>query len=163
MACYQHLEFSGCGAIGLGERNLEWILGTTYQGQFLKGFDEKGITDRGVSIGLDPRFFIQCLNDTSKIQVRANSRELLEKAFEEHAIVPEDRAKISALFDVGKMNETEIRGKCIEIRPYMSGLFDAWSESAMKNFTLTSVGIAIGHANIKRLVGEFADLSIWIN
>ena len=27
----------------------------------------------------------------------------------------------------------------------------------------TSVGIAIGHANIKRLVGEFANLSIWIN
>jgi hypothetical protein len=28
---------------------------------------------------------------------------------------------------------------------------------------LTSVGISIGHANIKRLVGEFAKLSIWIN
>lgn len=44
-----------------------------------------------------------------------------------------------------------------------SGLFETWSESAMKNFTLTSVGIAIGYANIKRLVGEFANLSIWIN
>ncbi len=77
--------------------------------------------------------------------------------------MPEDRAKIGALFDVEKMNDTEIKVKCIEIRPYMSGLFETWSESAIKNFTLTSVGIAIGHANIKRLVGEFADLSIWIN
>jgi len=33
----------------------------------------------------------------------------------------------------------------------------------MKKFTLTSLGIAIGHANIKRLIGEFANLSIWIN
>jgi uncharacterized protein YyaL (SSP411 family) len=74
-----------------------------------------------------------------------------------------DRAKISELFDVGKMNDTEIKEKCIAVRPYMSGLFETWSESAMKNFTLTSVGIAIGHANIKRLVGEFANLSIWIN
>ena len=49
------------------------------------------------------------------------------------------------------------------IRPYMSGVFETWSESAMKNLTLTSVGIAIGHANIKRLVGEFSNLSIWIN
>lgn len=163
MACYQHLEFSGCGAIGLGERSLESILGITYQGQFLKGFDEKEIADRGVSIGLDQRFFMPCLNDRAKLQVRANNKELLDKAFEAHAITPEDRSKITTLFDVGKMNDAEIKDKCIEIRPYMAGLFETWSGSAMKSFTLTSVGIAIGHANIKRLVGEFANLSIWIN
>jgi len=163
MACYQHLEFSGSGAIGLGERSLENILGMTYQGQFLKGFEEKEIIDRGISIGLDPRLFMLCLNDPSKLQVRANSKELLDKALEEYAILAEDRAQLHALFDLGKMNDPEIKDKCIEIRPYMSNLFETWSESAMKNFTLTSVGIAIGHANIKRLVGEFANLSIWIN
>lgn len=163
MTCYQHLEFSGCGAIGLGARNLESILGTTYQGQFLKGFDEKEVVDRGISIGLDQRFFIPCLNDPTKLQVRANSKDLLDKVFEEYAISSEDCAKITDLFDVGKMNDAEIKDKCIEISPYMAGLFETWSGSAMKNFTLTSVGIAIGHANIKRLVGEFANLSIWIN
>jgi hypothetical protein len=163
LACYQHLEFSGCGSIGLTAQSLESIMGKTYQGQFLKGFDEKEVTDRGVSTGLDPRFFIRCLNDPSKVQVRANNKELLEKVFETYAITSEDQAKISALFDVGKMNDTEIKEKCIEIRPYMAGLFETWSDSAMKNFTLTSVGIAIGHANIKRLTGEFANLSIWIN
>jgi hypothetical protein len=56
------------------------------------------------------------------------------------------------------MNDSEIKDKCIEISPYMSTLFETWSGSAMKNFTLTSVGIAIGHANIKRLVGEFIHL-----
>jgi hypothetical protein len=163
MACYQHLEFTGCGAIGIGALELASQLGETYQGQFLKGFDEKEVTNRSISIGLDSRFFVQCLNDPTKVQVRANSKELLGKAFEAHAIGPEDRAKISALFDAGKMNATEIKEKCIQIRPYMAELFEVWSESAMKNFTLTSVGIAIGHANIKRLVGEFANLSIWIN
>ncbi len=163
MACYQHLEFSGCGAIGLGARNLESIFGANYQGQFLKGFDVKEIANRQISIGFDHRFFIPCLNDSSTIQVRANSEDHLKRAFEEHGIAPEDRAKIVQLFGVNKMADTEIRDKCIQIRPYMSGLFEVWSESVMKNFTLTSVGIAIGHANIKRLVGEFADLSIWIN
>lgn len=163
IACYQHLEFSGSGASGLGKINLESILGMTYQGQFLKGFEEKEIIDRSISIGLDERFFMPCLNDPSKLQVRANSKELLDKALEEYAILAEDRAQIHALFDLGKMNDSEIKDKCIEIRPYMSNLFETWSESAMKNFTLTSVGIAIGHANIKRLVGEFANLSIWIN
>ena len=163
IASYQHLEFSGSGAIGLGERSLESILGINYQRQFQKGFEEKEIIDRSISIGLDQRFFIPCLNDPSKLQVRANSKELLDKALEECAILAEDRAQIHALFDLGKMNDSEIKDKCIEIRPYMSTLFETWSESAMKNFTLTSVGIAIGHANIKRLVGKFANLSIWIN
>jgi hypothetical protein len=162
-ACYQHLEFCGCGAIGIGHRGLESILGTTYQGLFLKGFDEKEIAERSISLGPDPRFFVPCINDPSKKQVRAINKESLDKAFEAYSIASEDRAKISALFDVAKMSDTEIRTKCIENRPYMSGLFDVWSESAMKNFTLTSVGIAIGHANIKRLAGEFANLSIWIN
>jgi hypothetical protein len=163
IACYQHLEFSGSGAIGLGTANLESILGMVYQGQFLKGFEEKEIVDRNISIGLDPRFFIPCLNDSSKLQVRANNKELLDKALEECAILAEDRAKIQGLFDLGKMDDSEIKDKCIEIRPYMSTVFETWSASVMKNFTLTSVGIAIGHANIKRLVGEFSDLSIWIN
>ncbi|MEX0804235.1 MAG: LPO_1073/Vpar_1526 family protein [Candidatus Binatia bacterium] len=163
MACYQHLEFSGCGAVGLGEHSLESILSATYQGLFLKGFDEKEVANHGVSIGLDPKFFMPCLNDGSKLQVRATNKQMLDKAFEAYSVTADDRNKISALFDAAKMNDVEVKAKCIEIRPFMSQLFDVWSESVMKNFTLTSVGIAIGHANIKRLVGEFANLAIWIN
>jgi hypothetical protein len=164
VACYQHLEFSGCGSIAsLGQKLLVDLLGRTYQGLFLKGFDKQEITDRGVSIGPDARFFAICLNDPSKVQVRAINKEYLEKVLEANAISPEDRAKITALFDVGKMDHAEIKNKCIELRPYMSGLFETWSESAMKSFSLTSVGIAIGHANIKRLAGEFTNLSVWIN
>ncbi len=162
-ACYQHLEYSGCGTIGRNKISLEFILGITYQGLFLKGFDEIMIADKDISIGLDTKFFKPCLNDPTKIQVRANSIELLEKALDEQQIIPEDRTKIIELFNAGKMNDDEIKSICIEIRPYMEELFEVWSVSAMKEFTLTSVGIAIGHANIKRLVGEFSNLSIWIN
>jgi len=162
-ACYQHLEFSGCGSVGIGAVALESALSRTYQGLFLNGFDEQEVVNRGVSIGMDPRFFTRCLNEASKVQVNALNKGTLDNALEANLVSSEDRAKISALFDVGKMSDAEVRAKCVEIRPYMSGLFDTWSESAMKNFTLTSVGIAIGHANVKRLVGEFANLSIWIN
>ena len=162
-ACYQHLEFTGCGSVQMGEITLENILEQTYPGQFLKGFDQSEITNREVSIGLDQRFFIPCLNDPTKFQVRANNKTILEQNLEANDIKPEDRAKIVALFDVGKMSQPEIREKCIAIRPFMESVFDTWSNSPMKSFTLTSVGMAIGHANIKRLVGEFASLSIWIN
>lgn len=160
---YQHLEFTGCGSIQMGEISLEQCLESHYQGQFLKGFDIEEIANRGVSVGHDQRFFIPCLNDTTKFQVRANNRESLEKYLDANGLTPDDKSKIIGLFDLNKMSHAEIRDKCIAIRPYMAGVFDVWSDSPMKSFTLTSVGIAIGHANLKRLVGEFANLSIWIN
>ena len=163
MTCYQHLEYASCGAIGTGAWSLEYYLRDKYRGLFQKGFDAKEVTDRGVSIGVDPRFFMRCLNDPSKMQVHAGNKELLDENLEAHAISQEDCAKIIELFDLAKMNDSEVREKIVEIKPDMAGLFETWSGSAMKNFTLTSVGIAIGHANIKRQVGEFADLSIWIN
>lgn len=162
-SCYQHLEFSGCGSIGIGGSSLEGILGTVYQGHFLKGFDQTEIATREITVGLDSRFFIPCLNDPSKWQVKANSKETLEKHLDTQGLSQEDRNKIVELFDLGKMSEPEIKEKLIAIRPYMADVIETWTNSAMRTFTLTSVGMAIGHANIKRLIGEFASLSIWIN
>ena len=162
-ASFQHLEFTGCGSVGLSQLSLETILGTVYQGQFLKGFEVADISERKVSVGLDPRLFIKCLNDPGKVQVRANSHENLDKLMEQTSIPAEDRPRIKGLFDHNKMSDEELRAKTVEIRPYMAELFDAWTSSPLKQLTLTSVGIAIGHANVKRLVGEFTDLSTWIN
>ncbi|WP_099610027.1 MULTISPECIES: LPO_1073/Vpar_1526 family protein [Vibrio] len=162
-ASYQHLQFSGCGSVSMGSISLEQIIGETYQGLFLKGFDIQEIANREISIGQSHDFFIPCLNDREKWQVRANSKEILEKKMETLNVPQTDRPKILALFNQGKMNNQEIKSKCIEIRPYMENVFDVWADSDMQSFSLTSVGISIGHANLKRLVGEFANLSIWIN
>jgi hypothetical protein len=161
-AGYQHLQFSGCGSTGLAGNSLEGILGATYQGLFLKGFDQSEIESRAISVGLDSRFFIPCLNDPTKLQVDANSKEILEKHLDTQELSLEDRAKILQLFDLGRMSEPEIKETLIAIRPYMAEVLETWSNSPMQTFTLTSVGIAIGHANIKRLIGEFASLSLWI-
>lgn len=164
ISCYQHLEFSSCGSINtLSSSKLEKNLGTTYQGLFLKGFDPDEITKRNLSIGMDPRFFIPCENDTSKMQVNAINIEMLEEMIDKAGLVDADKKQLLSLFDLNKMSDDEIKQKCIEIRPYMDTLFDIWNNSYMSRFTLTSVGIAIGHANIKRSTGEFSDLSIWIN
>ena len=145
-SCYQHLVYTGCGSISIGEIKLETVLSSTYTGIFYKGFDSDEIIKNAISIGNDPRIFGKCLNDNSKLQ-----------------ILDEDKQKIMSLYQQYKMNEQEIKLKCISLRNYMSNIFDVWDNSSMKNTTLTSVGITIGHGNLKRLIGEFADLSIWIN
>lgn len=75
-----------------------------------------------------------CLNDPSKLQVRANNKEALQKSFEEHKVPLEDRTKITELFDGGKMDNIEVKNKCIGIRPYMSELFETWSGSEISDW-----------------------------
>lgn len=161
-AGYQHLEFAGCGSILIGS-TLEEVLGNNYQGLFVKGFDQSELANRAISVGLDSRLFIPCLNDQSKLQVKSLNKDGAEKYLETSGVSQEDRAKILGLFDIGKMSPSEIKDKVITIRPYMAQLFEVWNDSEMQSFNLTSVGMAIGHANIKRFIGEFASLAIWIN
>ncbi len=164
-AAFQHLEFSRCGSLmSLQERKIEQIFGITYGGLFVKGIEAAELDKMEISLDSYNQYFISCLNDNTKLQVKALSQEALEKLLKENIVMPEDiKSKIIQLFNTNKMTDDEIKQKVIVLRPYMSQVFDAWTTSSMKSFTLTSVGIAIGHANIKRLSGEFADLRIWIN
>lgn len=162
-ASFQHLEFAGCGTRRTSEANLERLLGIIYKGMFAKGFDKSEIDSKQITIGSNNRYFISCLNDNTKLQVNATSEEVLKALFEEDQIGEEDRKKIIELFNLNVMSDNEIMDFCIKLRPYMQGIFDKWNSSPMNAFNLTSVGIAIGHANIKKLRGNFTDLSIWIN
>jgi len=46
--------------------------------------------------------------------------------------------------------------------PEAAELFDVWENSWLKNLTLTSVGLALGHGCWRRLTGTAAPLRIWI-
>lgn len=160
-SCYRHLDYSGCGSALLGG-GLAKLIRNNYQGLFFVGFEATEVAVREISLGIDTRFFIPCLNNPNKLQVNALNKLLLEKSFMEHSIDPTDREKILALFIEGQNSDTEVEEKCISIRPYMENVFSVWNSSDMQSFSLTSVGMAIGHANIKRFIGEFTTLSEWI-
>lgn len=160
---YQHLEFCGCASKKPLPARLEFIIGSTYQGFFMKGFEKNEISKRGISDALSSEFFIPCMNDKSLYQVSRLNKDILEKNLGLFEMSLAERKDILELFEMNKMSEDEIKAKCIEIRPYMADLFDIWSSSYMRFLTLTSVGIAIGHANVKRSIGKFSDLSNWIN
>ncbi len=162
-SCFQHLVFTGCGSISMGQISLEEIFKRVYPGLFKKGFDPVRFDEVGISAEDKGHFFIVCLNDPNKFQVNTIDMEALESKFTTYSVSPENKQKILTLYNEGGMNATEIKTKVVELSPFMEKVFDSWSASTMKNFELSSVGIAIGHANIKRLAGEFSNLSIWIN
>lgn len=162
-ASFQHLQFAGCGAVQVTNSTVETLLGSAYHGLFVKGFEASDVEKHGLKIGQYPNLFLGCLNDASKMQVAALNVGVLKQKMASDSVSEKDAQRMTNLFNLNKMSGDEIKAKCIQIRPYMEGVIDAWNSSNMKSFVPTSVGIAIAHANIKRIRGEFADLSIWIN
>jgi hypothetical protein len=161
-ATYQHLEFAGCGSIGPKGRGLDHALVFYYPGLFSKGFELREAESVLHILGKD--FLMVCINDSSKLQIKCLDDEQLKGIIDHTGVEGEQRALINSLYSKNRMDAQEVRKKCVALRPYMETVFSCWDDSDMGGFTLTSVGMAIGHANIKKAIGrEFADLSIWIN
>ena len=162
-SCYQHLEFTGCGSISMGASSIGGILRQRYGGVFSKGFTPEELTNKEIDIAVESPIFAKCLHDEGKLQINAISEEVLRSEAQRHGIDQQNTNKLVGLNNSTLMNDNEIRDFLVGLRPYMKNVFDVWEGSFMKNMSLTSVGIAIGHANLKRHIGEFTDLSIWIN
>ncbi|SHM37241.1 LPO_1073/Vpar_1526 family protein [Fibrobacter sp. UWB7] len=162
-AAYEHLEYAGCGTVQIGSIELSQVWQTGYQGIFSKGFNNENFDIGKLSPESISKFIMKCMNDPTKYQIRALSLKELNKKIAAESVSENEANYIRELFGKNKMTPDEMKAKIVEIRPYMADFYDIWEKSSMKSFQLTSVGIAIGHANLRKSLGNFADLSIWIN
>jgi|SRR3990172_1082950 len=162
-ACYQHLEYSGCGSIGIGSVDIAEPFRINYPGLFSGGFLVEGLAARGIAVSTESPLFMRCLHYSERLQVNAMNEQVLRDEASKLGIANIDTDKLVSLAKESLMNHEEVKQYLAQARPYMKTIIDVWENSPMKNFTLTSVGIAIGHANVKKNLGEFTDLSIWIN
>lgn len=162
-ACYQHLEYSGCGTVGIGSVDLASVFSRNYGGLFSKGFEDSKFQSKQCAIPASHAIFLPCLNDATRRQVNGINEDVIRSEGKRLALTENDIGKLVALHNETLMSADEIKKRVIDIRPYMERVFKIWADSNMNHFTLTSVGIAVGHANIKKNVGEFTDLAIWIN
>jgi hypothetical protein len=159
---YQHLEFSGCGSVSLGSNNIEKNLLTTYKGIFSKGFTKEQFESGGLTLERFKNLICPCINDNEKFQLAVIDDEVLEEKAKQNDFTIEEINSLKPFFNNYQMNITEAKAKIIEQDDYLSNLFDVWDTSSLKNLTLTSVGIAIATANLRRKTGITLDLGIWI-
>lgn len=159
---YQHLEFTGCGSRSPLFASLQEQFQTNYPGLFHRGYTDEEMSSLCLSQKLKDTVFIPCLADSSKKQFAFTALQVLISHLESE-LTPEDEIERAVdLYKNNVMSESIVKEICINIRPYMSELFKKFETSDVSAFNLTSVGIAIAHANIKRRIPEFPDLSVWI-
>jgi hypothetical protein len=149
--------------VGLISRDLSTVFRTLYGGLFSKGFDEPQLQRKQFSIPSSHPIFIPCVNDSTRRQVNAINEEDVLCECKNLGISGKDVQKLVRLHKEMLMNNDEIRTTICHDRPFMGKVFEIWDTSNMRSFSLTSVGIAIGHANVKKSLGEFTNLERWIN
>lgn len=163
-AAYQHMQFAGCGSVQLMTAPFVDVIFNSYRGLFSTGFDEAEVLTLGLRQQELERLFCRCTCDPLKVQTKGLQKVDLEGVLDDIRVTGELKTKVLELFDRNPMPMDQVRESIVQLRPYMSDLIAAWDQSPMSSFSLTSVGMAIGHANVKRMVSDtFADLSIWIH
>lgn len=165
-SCYQHLEFCGCGTIQISEVNIETVFQKSYSGIFFKGLSKEKLNStlesKSFQTLLNSRLITKSLHDKKLFQINAIDYENFRKTAKKLEFSDNEINKLINLQKSNCMNEEEIKDFLIELNETMKIIFDYWDNSPLKNMTLTSVGIAIAQANIRRKTNIVFDLDIWI-
>lgn len=162
-ACYQHLEYVGCASIQPFVNKLEeFYFKGNYSGLFFKGFTKE---DFIAAVGGKEEYLPllrPCLHNSELFQINALNSTITEQMATK---IGADSAVTSAIQSFNSkylMSDQEVKEYLLQTHESMNMVFDYWEGSNLNRMTLTSVGIALATANLKRRTGETTDLSIWI-
>ena len=159
---YQHLEFAGCGSISLGSSQIESTLLMTYKGLFCKGFTKEQIENTTIPFENQKSLIVTCLQDSTKLQLAAIDEEVLEQKATAIGLSVDQINLLKPFLNNYQMNADEAKVFLKQQGDFINVLFDVWDNSPLQNMTLTSVGIAVATANLRRKTGISVDLGIWI-
>ena len=161
-SAYQHLEYAGCGSIGIGQRNIGKLYRELYPGLFSKGFTAEEVEKLGLTKEERSKYITACLHDNDLLQVAALDEETIDKWETTNQLESTKREELKSLNRRFTMSEEEAREYLSSTQPFMIDFIKLWEETNLTNLNLTSVGIAIAHANVKRKTGMSTDLQIWL-
>jgi hypothetical protein len=157
---FDHLVHARCGTISMGSISLAEVFQRAYPGLW-----QRGIPRDDPAIGkLQP--YAKSILVTSEhapdlLRVNAGTEARLQTWFKELRISVDDQQTLTELFSRPKFDTGRIREICTAAAPHFTQLFKIWDETEMKHFSVSNIGIAIGHANISR-TEKFDALSTWI-
>lgn len=160
---YTHAEYLGCGHVRAGSYGkLEQHLRDTYKVYFSNGFTKQELDDLiGTEVN-QQGLVIRCFHDPEKLQIGVLDDEALGKVANKNGVSEEVITKLKKLFESSTKPAHEVKSILISEVPEFNKVFEVWESSPFDQFELTSVGIAIAHANYRRKIGDTMDLSIWI-
>ena len=161
-SCYQHLEYAACASIQDGRIELFEILRRTYSSIFHHGFPDEEINRAGFDVR-DLADMLAPAYEGSMLHrfVALNERELRDVCKQRGFDAKQTDALVH-LIGTNLMQDHDVLKILTAIDSRVNRLVDVWNDSPLGQITLTTVGIAIAVANIRRRFGVSFDLKNWI-
>jgi hypothetical protein len=157
---FWHMQAQACGSIEMGHVDMIANFRSKYGGVLGDGFSRQQLEDHlpdGKKNALD-NFVIPSLNEPTKLQPNAIRFEVWKEATAATGLSENELRNVWNVFE----NTIDPFKRITELDPELAEIFNVWRSTAVKQFSLTSIGIAIGHANAARVVGFDAPLNVWI-
>lgn len=162
-AQFQHIEYAGCGSIGIGGWNLIEIYRQEYSFLFLNLIEKAKIED----LNLPEEIKVEILRldiTEDKYFVKMRNKTDLEKYLKDRGLKEEMVTQFLSLYERNIKNIDEVKKKIQDETDIGKELVDLWEGRAnISHLSLTSVGIAIGASYFEQTVGQKVDIDIWIN
>ena len=165
-ASYMYIQAQSCGAIEEFPRELVLWLRASYFGIFSGGFESEHLarffSEDRIKEMRSNQLIIPCINDPTKLQLNVLNRKSFEDREEVRQMPKNEQDNLWSIFDSSVWNGEAFFANVEPVYPDIRTLKSLWDDTALKQISLTTIGIAIGHANISRLYGFSPDLGIWL-
>ncbi len=159
---FQHIEYAGCGSIGISSWDVLNIHKQQYSFLFLNLVEKEQVDNLNFPAEIKKEVVV--LNQKEdKYFVRFKNKTDLENYIKEKEIDDEIGKKFVSIYESHIKNNEEIKKKITEETSEGKELLELWEKSNIKHLSLTSVGIAIGASYFEQTTHEKIDISIWIN
>jgi len=161
-SAYQHLEYAGAATHNAVKIEAHVLLTRNYPGLFRMGLTELDLEEVGLSEEARSALIVPSQRNPTLHQVNAATPGEIDSLCQRFGLGTDEAEKLKNLQRRRPVPAAELRAELIAALPWMAQLFELWDSTPIPNLTLTSVGMAIAHANIKKRTGRDFDLSIWI-
>lgn len=155
----QHLIYTSCGTESISSRTIIQGLRQDYPGLLSKGFSKEILEQQA----LPTEICTQVIKKEGEMfYVKFSSEEELEEYCKKESVNKDIKNKLNRLLNNYTLSEQEINDKLKREFPELLDFSSVYEKARLGHFNLSSVGISIGYANIKKNYPTFTDLSIWI-
>jgi len=159
---FQHIEYAGCGSIGIGTWDAIKTFRLQHSFLFMKPISKESIEALNIpenikaeTLAIDPKGGVYVIRFRNKID--------LEKYLTEKSSDQEANKRFLSFYESNIKNNNEVKEKISKETDIGKDIIDLLEKTSLKHLSLTSVGIAIAITYFEQTVGQKIDVDIWIN
>lgn len=159
---FQHIEYTGCGSIGIGSWDLINIYKQEYSFLFFNLIEKDQVDKLSLPNKIKNEIVVLDTKE-DKYFIKFRNKSEFKNHLKKKRTDDETIKKLISIYESNIKNNNEVKKKIVEETDIGKELIDLWEKSNLKHLSLTSVGIAIGASYFEQVTGEKIDISIWIN